>query len=298
MGASQSRDMAIGFVFFNPAGSKRMVMNALYVQNLYKTKGLPVFTLELVFGDREPELKKAFHVRGDSYMFHKERLCRLLEQRIPRKYKKIAFLDADVVFADDQWYSETSKLLDTHDVVHPFSNATWLDLTYTKSEMRRPSVVGLEGPYWDFKYHPGFAWAFRREWYREVGFYDWAVSGSGDTLSAAKWLNKEFHANFKSLPHAMKKSYASYRKLPKPRIAMCPGDVFHLYHGSRKNRQYAERHKLLDVPLDIKDMIVLNKDGVYEWKDKVWSEVFYDYFLHRDDDDLSEDGPETIVLTS
>jgi hypothetical protein len=71
-----------------------------------------------------------------------------------------------------------------------------------------------------------------------------------------------------------------------------------LYHGSRKNRQYAERHKLLDVPLDIKDMIVLNKDGVYEWKDKVWSEVFYAYFCQRDDDDLSADGPETIVLTS
>ena len=298
MGASQSRDMAIGFVFFNPAGSKRMVMNALYVQNLYKMKGFPVFTLELVFGDAEPELKKAFHVRGNSYMFHKERLCRLLEQRIPRKYKKIVFLDADVVFADDSWYAETSKLLDTHDVVHPFSHATWLDLTYTKSEMRRESVLGIQGPWWDFKYHPGFGWAFRREWYREVGFYDWAVSGSGDTLSSAKWLGKEFHANFKSLPHAMKKSYAAYRKLPSPRITMCPGGVFHLYHGSRKNRQYAERHKLLDVPLDIKDMIVLNKDGVYEWKDKVWSEVFYAYFRQREDDDLSEDGPETIVLTS
>jgi hypothetical protein len=131
-----------------------------------------------------------------------------------------------------------------------------------------------------------------------VGFYDWAVSGSGDTLSSAKWLNKEFHANFKSLPLAMKKSYATYRKLPTPRITLCPGDVFHLYHGSRKNRQYAERHKLLDVPLDIKDMIVLNKDGVYEWKDKVWSEVFYTYFLQREDDDLSEDGPETVVLSS
>jgi hypothetical protein len=52
------------------------------------------------------------------------------------------------------------------------------------------------------------------------------------------------------------------------------------------------------VPLDIKDMIVLNKDGVYEWKDKVWSEVFYTYFLQREDDDLSEDGPETVVLSS
>jgi chromatin remodeling complex protein RSC6 len=41
-----------------------------------------------VFGDNEPEFKKAFHVRGDSPLFHKERLCRLLEKRIPRELKK------------------------------------------------------------------------------------------------------------------------------------------------------------------------------------------------------------------
>jgi hypothetical protein len=88
----------------------------------------------------------------------------------------------------------------------------------------------------------------------------------------------------------MKKSYASYRKLPKPRVAMCPGDVFHLYHGSRKNRQYAERHKLLDVKRDIQDMLELNKDGVYEWVDGSWNKVFYAYFRGRNDDDISEGG--------
>ena len=89
MGANQSHDMAIGLVFFNPANSKRLLMNYLYVWNLMKTQGLPVFTLELVFGDAKPEIRKAFHVRGNSYMFHKERLCRLLEERIPKKFKKI-----------------------------------------------------------------------------------------------------------------------------------------------------------------------------------------------------------------
>jgi len=129
--------MAIGLVVFNPAKSKRMLMNALYVWNYYKTKGLPVFVLELVFGDNEPEFKKAFHVRGESPMFHKERLCRLLEQRIPRKYKKLAFLDADVLFPDDSWYEETSDLLDDYDVVQPFLTADWLDLSYKKAEVRR-----------------------------------------------------------------------------------------------------------------------------------------------------------------
>jgi hypothetical protein len=296
MGASQSNPMAIGLVFFNPAKSKRMVMNALYTYNYYKTKGLPIFMLELVFGDDEPELRKAFHVRGNSPMFHKERLCRLLEQRIPRRFKKIVFLDADVILPQDSWYEETSDLLEDYDVVQPFSTADWLDLTYKKSEVRRDSVVKMPGARWDFTYHPGFAWAFRREWYRKVGFYDWAVSGSGDTLSSAHWLNKQFPPGFKSLPLAMADSYADYCKLPRPRITMRKGTIQHLYHGSRKNRQYADRHKLLDIKSDIRRMLETNEDGVYEWIDTRWNKVFRDYFKHREDDDISAGG--TVDLTS
>lgn len=293
MGAKQSRDMAIGLVFFNPAGSKRMVMNYLYVWNLLKTLELPVFAMELVFDDAKPEIKKAFHVRGNSHMFHKERLCRLLEQRIPRKYTKLLFLDADIVFGGDTWYEEISELLNSNDVVHPFTRAHWLDLTYTNVELTRETVVNMTGRMWDFKYHPGFAWAFRREWYRKVGFFDWAVTGSGDTLSSAKWLNKAFPEKFKSLPTAMKRAYTAYRNLESPTIASREGDVFHLYHGSRKNRQYSERHHLLDVNEDIQDMIVLNKDGVYEWKDPKWNLVMHAYFKNREDDDV----PDGIVIS-
>lgn len=298
MGATQSRDMAIGLVFFNPAGSKRMVMNYLYVWNLLKMKGFPVYTMELVFGEEEPEIKKAIHVRGNSYMFHKERLCRLLEEHIPKKYKKIVFMDADIVFSGSEWYEETSKLLDTHDVVQPFTRAHWLDLTYTTTELTRECAVKMTGVMWDFKYHPGFAWAFRRDWYNEVGFFDWAITGSGDTLSSAKWLNKAFPEKFKSLPMAMKRAYATYRKLESPSITCREGDVFHLYHGSRKNRQYSERHHLLDVSTDIQDMIKINSDGVYEWKDPKWNLVMYDYFKNREDDDVPSVVPTQVSLTS
>jgi len=290
--------MAIGLVFFNPASSKRMIMNYLYVWNLLKTQGLPVFTLELVFGDAAPEIKKAHHVRGNSYMFHKERLCRLLEERIPSKYKKLLFLDADIVFSGDTWYEEISTLLDSHDVVQPFTRAHWLDLTYTNVELTRETVLNMKGSMWDFKYHPGFAWAFRREWYRKVGFFDWAVTGSGDTLSSAKWLNKAFPEKFKSLPFAMRRAYASYRKLESPTITSREGDVFHLYHGSRKKRQYSERHHLLDVNEDIKDMITLNRDGVYEWKDAKWNVVLYEYFRNREDDDISGEPLVQVQRTS
>jgi hypothetical protein len=280
--------MALCFVVFNPAQSKRLMMNYLYVANLYRSFGLPVYTMELVFEGRDPEIPTSptvFHVHGNSHMFHKERLCRLLEQRVPRRFTKLAFLDADVIFDHTGWYDETSALLDTHDVVQPFEKAHWMDLSYTEIELTRETVLKMNGPVWDFKYHPGFAWAFRREWYRKYGFFDWAVSGSGDTLSTSQWMSKTFPRNFKSLPAALRYVYKEYAQHPVPRITYRPGDIYHLYHGSRKNRQYSERHQLLEVSQHIEQMIEINKDGVYEWVDPKWNGVFLDYFKNRFDDD-------------
>lgn len=283
-------DMAICFVLFNPAQTKRILMNYLYVRNLYERQGLPTFTLELVYEGRTPEIHDAFHVHTSSFMFHKENLCRVLETKIPSCYKKLVFLDADVYFTDKQWYKKASDLLNTFEVVQPFERAHWLDLTYKKTMLTRKSVVCNEKPLWDFAYHPGFAWCFQRSWFRKVGFFEYAISGSGDTLSSAAWLQKTFPAKFQSLPTPLLKNYLEFCVKPKPKITYLKDiDLYHLYHGSRENRQYAERHKMLQVGGEIDDYLVKNKDGVWEWKDKEkWNPMYLHYFKKREDDSLSE----------
>jgi hypothetical protein len=276
-------------VLFNPAQTKRMIMNYFYVRNLYQQQGLPVFTLELVYPGRNPEIPDAFHVSSESYLFHKENLFRILESKIPSCYKKLAFLDADIYFQDKTWYQKTSALLNSHDVVQPFERANWLDLTYKKTMLTRKTVVLNKKPMWDFAFHPGFAWCMRRRWYQEVGFFDYAISGSGDTLSTAAWLDKRFPEKFQSLPLPLVKRYLEFLKKPKPTITYLENvDIYHLYHGSRENRQYAERHKMLNIKGEIEEYIQKNKEGAWEWKDKEkWNPMYLDYFKKREDDSLS-----------
>ena len=293
MGQKQTKlkkDMAICFVIFNPAQTKRILMNYLYVKNLYSLQGYPIFTLELVYEGKTPQIPDAFHVYSNSFMFHKENLYRNLETKIPLCYKKLAFLDADIYFTDKTWYEKTSKLLNTCDVVQPFERAHWLDLTYKKTILTRKSVLLNTKDTWDFAYHPGFAWCMRRDWYKKVGFFDYAVSGSGDTLSSAAWLVKKFPPNFQSLPPPLLEKYKQYVLQAKARITYLQDtDLYHLYHGSRENRQYAERHKMLNIKGDIEEYIEKNKEGVFEWKDKQqWNPLFLQYFKTRDDDSLSE----------
>ena len=283
-------DMAICLVLFNPAQTKRIVMNYFYVRNLLEQQGLPVFTLELVYEGRVPEIPDAFHVHTNSFLFHKENLCSLLEKKIPTRYKKLAFLDADVYFQDKTWYKKVSELLNKYDIVHPFERAHWLDLTYKKTMLTRKSVVLNTSPKWDFAFHPGFAWCFNRKWFQHHGFFEYAVSGSGDTLSSAAWLQKTFPEKFQSLPKPLIPKYIAYKLKAKAKVTYCKDiDLYHLYHGSRENRQYAERHKMLQIQGDIDDYIRKNKEGVFEWNDKEkWNPVYLHYFKKRDDDGLSE----------
>jgi hypothetical protein len=298
MGICQSKDMALCLVIFNPAKSKKIISN--YYAMMKKLEKFPVFTLELVFNDREPEIPGAFHVYGNSFMFHKERLCRILETKIPTKFKKIAFMDADLIYENSDWYDKTSKLLETYDVVQMFEDASWMNNKFTERTLTRKSVLFMKEEIYNCKYHPGFAWGFRREYYNKVGFFDWAVSGSGDTLSTTKWLKKTLPLNFKSLPRPLHNKYIEFFGKPTPKITYLEGvEVKHLYHGSRKNRQYSERHEILFVMDNIQDLIKLNKYGVYEWKDKArWNPVFLDYFLSRKDDDDEEDDKIVLKLDS
>ena len=290
------KDMAILLVIFNPSMSKRIIMNYLYTVEQFYLEDLPTYTLELVYEGRRPELAPSpsvFHIKGKSYMFHKENMIRILEKRVPQKYKKLLFVDADIVWKQPNWYNQISRSLDYYDVVQPFQIGHWLDLTYRKKEISRETALFMWKDKWDHTLHPGFAWAMRRDWYKGYGFFDYAISGSGDTLSTAHWLNKKFPKGFKSLPIALTSVYAEFCKKPRPSIGYCKGlEVFHLYHGGRANRQYVDRHKILDVKQDIMELTHINADGLIEWNDPdYWNMQFLKYFNSRDDDDLSQSIP-------
>jgi hypothetical protein len=62
-------------------------------------------------------------------------------------------------------------------------------------------------------------------------------------------------------------------------------EVKHLYHGSRENRKYVDRHELLNIQEDIKDLLNISKDGLFEWKFSEFNYKFLNYFISRKDDE-------------
>jgi hypothetical protein len=290
-----TNEMAICLVVFNPAKTKRILMNYYYARSLHERAGLPVFTMELVYEGRTPEIPDAIHVKGNSYMFHKENLYRVLIEKVPPQFKKIAFLDSDIYFNDESWYQQTCQLLNTHTIVQPYEYAYWLDLTYTKRLFRKKTILHLVANEWSFTYHPGFAWCMQREWYEQKGFFDYAITGGGDTLSSAVWLKKDLPSHIRFIPPVINSIYDEYKKtFEDVSITFLKGmTVFHLFHGSLSNRQYIERHKLLNTDMVIQNLTFKNKDGILEWKEpNRWNSLFLKYFQQRNDDELGVDEKE------
>lgn len=298
---STDKDMAICLVFFNPVKSKRILMNYFYAKSLHEREGFPVFTMELVYEGESPEIPDAFHVKSKSIMFHKENLYRLLVQKIPRHYTKLAFLDSDVYFKSSSWYQETSTLLDTHTIVQPFETATWLDLTYTKNITVKKTILLMDPRQWSLAYHPGFAWCIQRHWYESKGFFDYAVSGGGDTLSVAAWLHLDLPNRKPMVAKLLMSSYDDYKKtIQDISVTFLQGsEIFHLFHGSLQNRQYVTRHRMLNVEGEIKTLTFTNEEGVLEWREpSKWNYLFRDYFQKRNDDELYTDPPKLDELLS
>jgi hypothetical protein len=284
------KDLAVGLVYFNAAKSKRLLMNYLYAVEKLKIAGIPNFTIEMY--EESPELSAAtVYVKTDFTLFQKERLCQLLEKQIPKSFTKVLFMDCDLIFENPNWYNELSEKLDSSNIVQPFSKGVWLDITYKNIVKERTPITffqklgkipvegGLGG------YHPGFAWGFQRAWYKKVGFFQYAILGDGDSISSTVWLDyKDF--NYRNF---IRPALEIYRKsiVEKPSVCFLEGEIYHLWHGDAAKRQYSKRREIFKSVKDVRDILRVATNGLFELKNDALKSKIRKYFKNRDDDGLA-----------
>ena len=290
----KTTDIAVMLVFFDYVGSARILMNYLYMVEKLKLANIPVFTLELVINGKQPKIKDAFHVYGSSFLFQKEHLLRLLETYIPPEFTKLACLDADIIFDNPDWYDILSEALEMHDVIQSFKEAFWLNLDYTEVQLTAQSVCNYNPELGRnfftsglVKFHTGFGWCFRREWYNKVGYYDLAVIGSGDTVFSHALFNftqipksQEFNLYLQTLYTWWEKNTCEVR------FSTLNTNVYHMYHGSINNRQYYDRYKPFKEYTNIEDIISKNENDVYELIVPELNEHMFNFFKTRNDDGI------------
>lgn len=293
------KDTAVLLAFYNPAGFQRILRNMLYIIDCLKNNNIPYFVIECVFNEAEPQIPNpTMVVRSKSYMFYKEQLINKLEAAVPQEFTKLVCLDGDILFDSPDWLDQVSIKLNTVDIIQPFDQACWLIPNNTKIRSRKPSYAvaivnnKVNDPRMINMFHPGFAWAFKREIFRKLGgFFTRSIVGNGDmmfTFNFLKygvpdtWINRldttfimdtwpEYNANFKQV---------------NPTIGFLPNRAFHLFHGVTQNRQYTTRYQLITGLFNGKwdDEITINSDGLFEFKNPEVNKAVLGYFKARNED--------------
>ena len=298
-------DMAVLLVYFNACSYSNLERNLkLTYQSLINSE-IPVFLVEHLFKDQDPLFPEngttVFNTRSDSYMFYKENLLNWLMPKIPAQYTKFYMMDCDLIFDNARWYDDVSALLDTNDIVQPFQEAIWLRSDLKTIDLKRASIIFVNNLKENINlslHHPGFAWAFRREFIEPIGIFDLNILGSGDSILGTCIIqNMSLDTIFIKYLYLLKPYYDTYYTLfLNAKYTYYSQNVYHLWHGNQTNRwNNKNRYELFQTAstnnnITIKDeLFELNSYGLYEYKAAIREEfntILLDYFMSRDEDGI------------
>lgn len=224
-----------------------------------------------------------FRTRTEAWL--KECLIDVGVSFLPRDWKYVAWLDADILFSRPNWVGETIHLLQHYKFLQMFSQAQDLDPDYTVIA-QRPSFVWayqndlkLNDPYYasgqGLGAWSGLAWACTREAWDEVGgLPDYCLHGGADYHMAFALIGEVSKSVRKDCHQAYKQRLMQWQKRAEKHIrrnvGCMTGTLQHMWHGKKMNRKYGNRHKLLaetrynpntDIKYDAQGIIQLVDDG-------------------------------------
>lgn len=254
--------------YFNPAGYRRRLENYRLFQSRLKA---PLVTVEATDRDefdlKPGDAQTLIQLRSRDVLWQKERLLNIALRHLPAECDRVAWLDCDVVFADDGWAEQAIEALERHELIQPFSQVYELHPqarldepeTYRqtlKSRSLARVIAQGEAPEDLLRgslrvkhaCNPGTAWAGRRRVLEKVGFYDACIIGGGNRAMAGAMLGKqEDAAEFLRMNDPQIKHYrrwaGAFQSEIKHGLGYLDQTIYHLWHGKLEDRRYTQRHE-------------------------------------------------------
>ena len=302
-------------VVFNPRGFKSRF-------NLYRKfapyveySGATLITVEVAFNERPFEVTTPYNphhlqLRTTAELWHKERALNLGIAHLLKHYpeaKKVAWIDADVKFSNDDWVKDTLLALDHYDVVQMYSEAQNLNPKHERMWSANSlfsnyiNKVGFhQEPPIPLKYisggHPGLAWAATIKALNHLGgLLDVCVHGSGDTHMANALMGDVSLYTSEYLAAGLMNTYKEWAakcdKFIKKNIGYINGICFHFWHGKSVQRGYEKRIDLICFhQFDPATDLLVDDNGLYKWAGNK-PEMEYDLrltMISRNEDSIDE----------
>lgn len=255
---------------------------------------VPLLTVELSFTG-EFHLKKGdadilIQLHSSDVMWQKERLLNIGIEALPDVCVKVAWIDCDLVFGNDDWPQQASEALEQYPFIQPFEHTCDLKPEFIGPEftthMCSYSCESLASLYAksllperylllkNKRAHgitPGYAWAARRDVLQRHSLYDACIVGGGDGTILAGVLGEfseiieYLKMNPRRAEHFMAWAEPVYQEVSGS-LGFIPGTIYHLWHGDIQDRNYdARRAELEKHRFDPYEDIAIADNGCWQW---------------------------------
>ena len=285
--------------YFNFCGFKsRRRLFLDFIERNKNLKGVRFVVSEVVGSAPLPKLPVWKHVKATTkcQMWLKENIINMASMHLPSDWKYIAWIDADILFLNENWVQDTKETLEYYDIVQlfhtvvnmgPRGEAMKTDKSFGYMHSRSGTAYTSSDKYGFW--HPGYAWACTRSTWSKMGcLLDWAILGSADRHMALAWIGRvensrpgNVHPNYNRLLLEFQTKCKNFR------LGNIDGTILHEWHGRLEDRKYRERWEILtkhqfdplkDLSLTKEGLIQLAGDGLRLQKD------LDEYFLGRKED--------------
>ena len=283
--------------------ARRYLLANQFKKRMETEENVNLYVVELTYGNQKYYVtdnnnKNHLRLNCEVPLWHKENMINIgIKRLLPKKWKAVAWVDADIEFESVTWALDTLKILNgCKDIVQLYSHA--LDMNKHKLTMsvfnsfgyqytKKNSYTSKGLNYW----HPGFAWACTRKSYEKIeGLYDKSILGSGDNNMALSLISKGIQSININTTDNYKDSILQFQNRVKNlRIGYVPGVIRHHFHGEKKNRKYSERWMILvSHKYDPYNHLEINDDGLIvpteTFPEQLKNDILQ-YFKERNEDE-------------
>lgn len=310
-----------------------------YEKSPYRKKAFDIFyksikhlnhrIIECAIGDSEFELipnDNIQQIRTESLLWHKEALLNKIVEELPRKYKYIFWLDADIIFTNKNWQIESvNKLsyfgsndqiiqlfeycvhMEKDELVPSINLEEHKEQVFFKSYKNRKvwksfasniknvRLNQTENETYDLHGHVGFAWGAKREVLHQVPLYDKALIGGADHIIAHAAAGQIIHPciakSFTDDIESVKEwSDKFYKEIGSYKLNYTNGDLYHIWHGDIEKRQYLKR--IQDFTKSSKNITEKDDNGLYVNRNIEDENYMKSYFKQREVSPVMSNSPQ------
>ncbi|WP_218933622.1 hypothetical protein [Rubripirellula lacrimiformis] len=229
---------------------------------------------ELVFDDDEPEIPGSIVIRGTreaNWIWQKEAIVNRALRDADASKRYVAWLDHDMVIDKPDWMERSVTMIDDGcPAVQMVGQLQYLD---QQKQPSAPRTSGMKNftTNGSTNGNPGGAWIADRSFLESIGgLFDGNIVGGGDQCFFDGFIGKTgWHVTQYS--DTLAACVENYVKRVTEACGERSGgyldaDVYHLWHGDRKDRQYGERNRILsENDFDPSADVRINDAGILEW---------------------------------